>query len=433
MMEQAKYTILPNGLKVIIRNMPLHRSLTLIVVVGAGPRFEDDNTSGLAHFLEHMLFEGTSRFNSPKKLAEYIESKGGRSWAFTEKESVNYGVKVKKENYELAISYLNEILFNSLLHKSEIEKEKRIITEEIKKKMDNPEMEVWENYFSFIFGEKNSLGRSTLGSLSSIENLNRDKIKKYLDEFYFPGNMTLVAVGDVNEKEFVSKVKKIFPNRSKHIQNLNKNIISSKFNGGKKLIEFEIAQSQFILGFVNKLNKSSRDIFSFMLIAEILGNSSSSRIFQKLVYELGIAYSSWNYYSRLKNCGIFSVGGAMSPGNVPIAIKSVAEEIYKIKKIEISKQELNNAKERLIAQLYFSLETTDSLAYYYAQQAALEDEIIDPEELENQVKKISSKDIRKVAERCFRADNLNLVVRGEVKKFETQISEEFDLFRSKLI
>ncbi len=303
-MEQAKYAILPNGLRVIIRNMLSHRSLTLIVVVGAGPRFEDDSTSGLAHFLEHMLFEGTTRFNSPKKLAEYIESKGGKSWAFTEKESVNYGVKVKKENYELAISYLNEILFNSLLHESEIEKEKRIITEEIKKKMDNPETEVWDNYFSFIFGEKNSLGRSTLGSLKSVGNLNRDKIKKYFKKVkYYFFNLKMI------QKYKYPFVIQHIPNVNSGSQILDKNANSSdsycELNSGFNLCHNYVFYlgSDVILHYSDKyLDKSDKrqiiNLFlkenieshekGFHLLEHIVGKSEIENLQIKLLIKFGM-------------------------------------------------------------------------------------------------------------------------------------------------
>ncbi|MBI5123674.1 insulinase family protein [Candidatus Roizmanbacteria bacterium] len=213
----SKFT-LPNGLRVIAQSFPSVDSVTIYLAVGAGPRFETEETAGLAHFLEHMLFEGTDSFPTSKKLATYIEGVGGRSGAFTEKELMLFYAKIPKEYVDIGIHYLSEILFGSKLEDDAIKKEKNIVIEELKRKLDDPEVEIWDQWFEWLWGKNQSLGKSTLGDMESIKNITREKLKAYLATYYVPSNMVLAIVGNVSVEEVKKAVNKYFKNiKSKEV------------------------------------------------------------------------------------------------------------------------------------------------------------------------------------------------------------------------
>ncbi|MEK7092512.1 MAG: pitrilysin family protein, partial [Patescibacteria group bacterium] len=191
-----KKLVLSNGLTVIFQPLNHAKSVSVYVAVGAGPRFETQKTAGLAHFLEHMLFEGTKNLPTSKDVAGYIEKIGGKSGAFTDKEYVMYYTKVKPNHLQIAIHYLFEILFNSALDPKAVEKEKGIVLEELKRKIDNPEVEIWDLWMEWVWGKNQALGRSTLGDAKTIKNVTRENLLLYMRNLYHPTNMVITIVGN---------------------------------------------------------------------------------------------------------------------------------------------------------------------------------------------------------------------------------------------
>ena len=179
-----KKTKLPNGLT-IIYNEKKRDSVVVEVMIKVGSNNEAVDKQGLSHFLEHMLFEGTKRFPTSKELATHLENTGGISGAWTNKENVIYYVKVPKWHLEVAFEYLSEILFNSTLSKEAVEKEKKIIQEELNRKNDNVEVQIFDEWFEWAWGKDQTLGRSTIGNKETINRVTKAKLKNYLDFFYF--------------------------------------------------------------------------------------------------------------------------------------------------------------------------------------------------------------------------------------------------------
>ena len=199
--------LLPNGLQVLMHQAVALNSVTIEVAIKAGPRYEDENNIGIAHFLEHMLFEGTKRFPTSKELALFLENKGGISGAWTNKESVIYYVKVPKWNLETAFDYLSEILFNSTLSSSDIEKEKKIVQGELSRRIDNTEVQIFDEWFEWVYGKEQTLGRSTIGNPETIQSVTRIKLQDYLRSFYQPENMVLGVAGNFNSNEVLKYCK----------------------------------------------------------------------------------------------------------------------------------------------------------------------------------------------------------------------------------
>lgn len=391
-------------------------SVAVYAVVGAGPRYETKEISGLAHFLEHMLFEGTKKLPTSKDVAQYIEHVGGRGSAWTDKEYVSYYAKVPKQHLNIAFSYLSNILFNSLLEENAIEKEKGIVLEELSRSKDIPEADIWDLWFEWVWGKDQSLGRSTLGDEVSIQNITKKKLQNYLDAFYHPSNMAIAVVGNFSFEDASKYTLEYFgkaqPKNPIAFQKLS--FTPKKIH--TRIIRSSANQAQLILGFVTGISYRHRDLFPIRLIADILSTGVSSRLFHKLIYELGIAYSTWAQIWTFADTGLFYVSGGFSPQNLEKAIKTILEELDKLKKQKVADRELKEAKEKDKAGLYFSLETPDAVANLYSTQQITEKRIMTPEEISEKIDKVTAEDIQRVAKKYFTTKNLCLTIKGPLEE-----------------
>lgn len=414
-MKRAPFEMvtLKNGLSLITQTTPVN-SVAIYVSVGAGSRFETRQTMGVAHFLEHMLFEGTKHLLSAKNIAEYIENVGGRSGAWTDKEYVSYHVKVPTQQVDRGFSYLSEILFRPTLDEKAIQKEKGIIFEEIKRKVDNPEIDIWDLWLEWVWGEKHSLGRSTLSDESAVARVTRKQLQDYLVKFYHPANMTIAVVGNFSPKEVKSHAIKYFGHiSSKNIPNFeNVRFVPKKIH--TKIIQSDAQQAQFVLGFVTGISYTHRDRFVQQLIADLLSGGVSSRLSHRLIYELGIVYSTWAQSWVFRDTGLFYIYGGVSPKNLRLAMKIILEEIKRIQEKKVSKKELQQTKDKAKANIMFSLETPEAIANWYASQQITEKRITTIDEFEKRIDEVTSEDIMRFAHQYFSSKNISLTIKGPV-------------------
>ncbi|GEM_PF-1479938 len=407
---------LPNGLKVILEPIESARSVAIYTAVAAGPRYETKETAGLAHFLEHMLLEGTKSFPNAKEVAEYVENVGGKYGAFTEKDHVIYHVKMLPEQVERGLDFIHQILFNPLLSPKDIEKEKNIVFEEMKRAEDNPEVEVWDVFNEWVWGKNQTLGRSTLGYPETISNVTQEKLLTYLSMFYRPANMVISIVGKMDSKKVKKILEKLF------IEENNKDFIAFdkayiiKLAKKIKLVPYKSQQAQMILGFPNTVTYNHPDRYALSVVATLLGGAVSARLFYKLVYELGIAYSTGAYNWIGYDVGLFSIYGGFSVKNIHKAVNIILDELVRLKTVKLSERELKETKEKTKANIFFYTETTDNLASMYASQLATEKRIISLEKMEQEINKIKAEDILRVSRRYFTNEYVRLLVRGAVDK-----------------
>lgn len=403
---------LENGLVLITQKISWVNSVSIHIAVKAGPRYESGKSAGLAHFLEHMLFEGTIKYPTPKSLAKSIERVGGKSAAWTDKEFVSYNVKVPKEYLENGISYLADILFHSALQEEFIEKEKNIITEEMKRSNDNPESEMWDVFMKHVWGKAQSLGKSTLGDITTLKQTNRKTLLAYLEEFYFPGNMVMSVVGNFSKSDLLKALHTHFDKSSQKTPSKMKKIIFQKPTNLIKKVSANTQQSQVVLGVVTGISYSHPDRFIMRVIADILGTGVSSRLFNKLVYELGIAYGTGVFNWMFQDTGMFCMYGGVSPKNAQATINAMFAEIKKLREELVGESELSLAKIQDISQMFYSLETPDALAYSYSSQWATEGRILYPEDIKNEINKVTPEDILRIAKKYLQEKNFVGIIRG---------------------
>lgn len=427
-MRPFQSLVLSNGLTAILQPLNQANSVSVYVTVGAGPRFETQKTSGLAHFLEHMLFEGTKKLSTSKDVAEYIEKIGGQTGAFTDKEYVMYHAKVKPQHLETAISYLSDILFNSTLHPEAIEKEKGIVMEELKRSKDNPEVEIWHLWSEWVWGKNQALGRSTLGDAKTIKNVTKEKLLRYMRNLYHPTNMVIAIAGNFSLGNAEKLLRKNFETQSKgKVPNFKTAHVIPK-NNVIKTINSDTQQNQLICGFITGVSYHHKDRFPLLVAANILGGGGISRIFHKLVYELGIAYIARTYIWVFRDTGLFLIYGGFSK-ETEKAVKTILEELTRLKSEKISSKELQAIKEINKSNIYFYMETSDAIAMQYAAEYITENRIQTPDEIAQKIQKVTSEDIQRVAKKYFAKDNLRIIVRGSsVEKFTHSFGKLLDNF-----
>lgn len=423
-MSKHSFLRLKNGLTLVLQRIQGVRSVSISIGVRAGSRYETKETAGLAHFLEHMLFEGTKLYPTAKKLAEQIERLGGYSGAYTSREHVIYSVKVFEKHLEIAFKYLSQIIFDSTLEYKTIEKEKGIVVEEIRRMMDSPEQAIWEEWMEWVWGFDQSLGRSILGDKDTVQKITRDKLYSYLQNFYVPKNIIITVVGNFSLLEAEKYIRKYFNVKMKGRIPLLQKIELPKHKIQTKIVQVDTQQVQLLCGFITGVSYFHKDRFAMRLLTEILSGGASARIFQKLIYELGIAYSMGSYNMEFKDTGIFFIYGAFAKENIEKATKSIFDELRKLRIKGVTSNELVSAKERSIAKLYFSAEKPDYLTDLYTTQFITEEKITTIEELSEQINKVTLADVRRVIQKNFNNSDAYIMLRGSIGQDQVKIIEK---------
>lgn len=348
-----KYT-LENGVRVIIEKIPTVRSVALGIWVGTGSRNEEPSNNGISHFIEHMLFKGT-KTRSAKEIAESFDQIGGHVNAFTSKEYTCYYARVLDDHAPMALDILSDMFFHSVYDEEEIKKERKVVIEEIKMYDDTPDDLVHDLIAKASFPQ-HSLGYSILGTEEVLNEINRDKILSYIDKRYTPSNVVITVAGNVSDS-LLDSIKAQFSHFYREEANTDR--LSPSFHAGNKLKKKETEQAHLCLAFPG-LEVGNKDIYALILMNNILGGSMSSRLFQEVREERGLAYSVFSYHSSFRDNGMFTVYAGTAPKQLEEVYSVIVNTLQKLKQEGITKEELLKGKEQLKGSLMLSLESTNS-------------------------------------------------------------------------
>ncbi len=348
-----KYT-LKNGLKVILEPIPTVRSVAIGIWVGTGSRHEIANNNGISHFIEHMFFKGTHN-RSAKDIAEAFDSIGGIINAFTSKEYTCYYTKLLDEHVEMGLKLLSDMFFNSKFDKSELERERNVVIEEIKMNEDTPDDQIHDIIANISFKD-NSLGYSILGSDEILLNLTRDKIVDYIEEKYTINNSVITIAGNINNDiiDLINKYFLVFNN------NGPKNTINKANFYADEMIKIKQTEQAHIAIALPGLAISDPNLYSLILLNNIIGGSMSSRLFQEIREKRGLAYSVFSYHSSYNDTGLFTIYAGTAPSQVDEVIDIINNILIDIKSNGIDEREILKGKEQLKGSLMLSLESTNS-------------------------------------------------------------------------
>ncbi len=415
MSENQEIVTLKSGLRVACDEMKDVETVSIGVFVGTGSRNEDKKVNGISHFLEHMAFKGTKTRNA-RQIAEEFENIGGRINAYTSKERTVYYVKVLKQHAQFAVEFLSDILQNSTFDEVELEKERGVILQEIAMTNDTPDDIVFD-YFQEKAYPDQALGRCILGPAKNIKKFKRSDFVDYVSAQYNYSNMAVVAAGNIKQKDLVKYSEKYFNNLGdKSIKKPEK----AKYKGGNFLKNKSLEQVNLVMGF-KSLSYNDPDYYKTVLLANILGGGMSSRLFQEVREELGLAYSVYSFNFNHIDDGIFGIYAGTSPDKVEKLIDATKKEIDKVCK-KITDTELNRAKTQFEAGILMARESTSSRMQKLGFDILSRNKIISEQEKLNKIKNISKKDISKIASDIFQSNNqTSFAAIGKVKNFDEKI------------
>lgn len=389
-----KYTC-QNGVRIVLEHIPTVRSVAIGIWIGTGSRFEIPQNNGVSHFLEHMFFKGT-KSRSAKEIAESFDSIGGQVNAFTSKEYTCYYAKVLDTHSQFALDVLADMFFNSTFVEEELKKERNVVLEEIKMYEDTPDDIVHDLLSKAIYVD-HPLGYPILGTEETLNTFTGESLKEYIHQRYTPENVVISIAGNVKET-FIQEVEKYFGSYEGGYHEPKENTPS--FHSNRISRKKETEQAHLCIGFEG-LKVGHEDIYSLITLNNILGGSMSSRLFQEVREQRGLAYSVFSYHSAYQDSGIVTIYGGTGAKQLDVLFETIQETLDKLKQDGITEKELINSKEQLKGSLMLSLESTNSRMSRNGKNELLLKRHRSLDEITDQIDSVTKKSVDEMAQDVF--------------------------------
>jgi len=406
---------LKNGLKVIYKIFHEFHSATIGIWIKVGSRFENKNISGISHFIEHLLFKGTKKRNC-RQIKESIEGVGGNFNGFTSEEVTCYWIKILGEHVKLSIDVLSDMIRNPLMKKTDIEKERKVIIEEINMYKDQPARYVHELFDHLLFST-HPLGRGIAGSIKSIQEITRKTILNFQHNFYSPENIVLSVSGNFSETELRKTSEKYLGNMQEKEENQFSKCKMKPAGPKAKLLFKETEQVHFCLGGFG-FSRLDKKRYPVGLLNLITGGNMSSRLFNKVREQKGLAYQIRSYTRSYQDTGTFVISAGVAPSKTMEALKVIMEELRRIKEKGIKEKELFRAKKFLISQFLMGLEDNLEYMMWLGEQKLLKKKLTSINETVKNIMKVEKEEVENIAQKLFHPENFYLSLIGPVKEEE---------------
>ncbi|MGQ9631711.1 MAG: M16 family metallopeptidase [bacterium] len=408
---------LGNGIRVVMEEIPYVRSASIGVWVGTGAKHEPARMNGISHFIEHMLFKGT-KSRSAREIAEAIDNVGGHLNAFTAKEYTCFYSVILDEHIDLAIDILSDIFKNSIFKVEEMEKEKRVILEEIKMYEDTPD-EVIHDRFAQTIWRGNPLGQPILGTGETVRRLNRDEVVDFVGHNYTAGNTVIALAGNFKRREVMKLLEDRFGDLGRGTAPADPPIpvVESNINVDYK----DLSQIHFCLG-TEGVSRTSEDRHALYVLNSILGGNMSSRLFQEVRERQALVYSIYTFHDSYKETGLFAIYAGTSAENFTKVKDAILQQFSKIREEGIDEDELYKAKEHLKGGFVLSLEETSHRMSRLAKLELYFGEIFTIDEILRRIDGVTRDDVVELARRIFTDEKLSLAAIGNLK-----LEEDFAL------
>jgi predicted Zn-dependent peptidase len=399
--------VLETGLRLITESMPHVRSVSIGVWLTRGSRHESSAQSGIAHFVEHMLFKGTAT-RTAEDIAQAIDSIGGQLDAFTAKEYASYYIKVLDEHLPTAVNLLSDIVMRPRFEADDLDKEKKVILEEIKMVEDTPDDLVHE-LFTQHFWEGHALGRPILGSKETVESFTTDILRDYFRSAYVAPNLIVSAAGNIDHAQVRDLVNGAFgtlPNTREPFDDTVPRVVPQVLVRSK-----ELEQSHVCLG-TNSYPQNHPDRYVSYIMNTVLGGSMSSRLFQNVREKRGLAYAVFSGLSAYRDAGNITIYAGCANEAVPEVVDLCVEELRGLKQSPVPGTELRRAKDHLKGSLMLSLENTASRMSHLARQEIYFERHFGLDETLAGVERVTADDVARVASDLFANGSLAATVVG---------------------
>lgn len=409
-------TTLDNGLRILSSTMPHTRAVSIGFFIGVGSRFEDEEENGISHFLEHMLFKGTEKRPTAKEIAEAIEGVGGAINATTGRELTTYWVKVPQGHLALAIDVLVDMLQRSKLEEEEIEKERRVIIEEINMMLDLPGD--WVHLLlNQLVWPGHPLGRDVTGTKESVTKIDRERMFRYLARHYHPADTVISVAGGIEHQEVVGELSSALETWPGKEREAYLPVEEAQREPRVCLGYRETEQAHLALS-LQGIPRSHPDRFNLQLLNTVLGQGMSSRLFLEVREKRGLTYSISSYVNYLYDTGSIGVSAGVDPRRIEAALEAILGELDRLRREPVPAEELKKAQEFMKGRLLLQMEDSLAVVSWLGRQEILEDRVLTIDEVLAAVDAVTAEDIQRVASERFREESLNLAVVGPFQEEE---------------
>lgn len=400
-------SILPNGIRVISEAIPYVKSVTLGIWVGTGSRSEGQHNHGISHFIEHMVFKGTYN-RSAKNIAETVDEVGGQLNAFTGKEHTCYYIKVLDTHLELALDVLSDMLLSSKFDAEDINREREVVLEEVHMYEDTPDELVHDIHLNHVWAG-HELGRNILGTIPAIEKFDKKLIQKYYEDFYTPDNIVIAAAGNLTHEKLEALTERYFGKMTgtrKQITAVPPILIPATTIQPKA-----VEQVHLCLGTIS-VPQSSPDIYAIHILNNILGGGISSRLFQSIREDKGLAYSIYSYQTNYSDAGLFTIYAGTRPNNAVQVTELIWQNICDLKNKGITPHELTKTKEQLKGSLLLGLESSSSRMSRIGKMEITLGKYSTLDEVVRKIDDVSLDDLQKIMNDLFKQETICFTALG---------------------
>lgn len=415
MSRTTRITRLDNGLRVLSDPMDDALTVSAGIWVEAGSRFEQLPINGVSHFLEHMTFKGTAR-RSAQAIAQEIEDVGGQINAYTSRENTAYYAKTLKDDIELVVDVIADIVQNAVLDAEELERERSVILQEISQSQDTPEDIVFDYFQATAFPDQ-PMGWPVLGSSEGVRAMPRQSIRDYMARYYTPSRMILSAAGNVEHDRLVELADKAFRGapaggRAEDLPPPPKTL----YTGGEFRQSRDLEQVQVILGFEG-LAFDDPDYYAASVFSTLLGGGMSSRLFQEIREKQGLVYSIYAFLSAYDDGGLFAIHAGTGEAESEKLMPLICAEIQKAR-TRVFEEEIARAKAQLKAGILMGMESTGARSEQCARHVLIYGHVLDTAEIIEKIDAVDEKSVLRAAERLT-GGTPTLTALGPVSKIES--------------
>lgn len=405
-------TVLNNGVRIISEQLEHLRSVSLGIWVNRGSRHEDSSENGISHFIEHMSFKGT-RNRSSLQIAKELDAIGGLSNAFTGKENTCFHGRVLGRHFTLLSDILSDIFLNPTFDRDDMERERGVIIQEINMMEDSPDDNI-HVLFNRFFWHGHPIGMSVLGTGETVSTIGKETILKYIRGFYLPERILVAAAGNVEHESMVSCLAPLLESVSGE-DDPNPGRAVPRSNAGVSVHQKDLEQVHICLGGEAPSQASNRR-FACSIFNTILGGNMSSRLFQEIRENRGLAYSVYSFLSSYVDTGLLGVYVATECRNINPVLQTIRREIKKLRNGDLSKSDLAAAKEHLMGGIYLASESGDNRMMRIAKNEFVFERYISYEELVSNLEQVTVDDVVEIAQDIFRDGKVSLATLGPVKE-----------------
>ncbi len=403
-------TTLHNGLRLLTAPMPGMRSASVAFSFSVGSRYESTSIAGVSHFIEHMLFKGSQRYPTARRISEAIEGVGGTFNAITGKELTVYTARVPGEDLPVVMHVLSDMIRYPLFDATEIEKERAVIIEELSATRDDPQE--WSNLLiDEVMWPDLPLGRDDAGTIESVAQVRPEQLLAYFDAHYRPGSLVIGIAGNIDAQQIIHLTQETFGDWEAREHPQWSESLPPRTPPTVKMIQKDTEQTNICLATLG-VSYMSSDYYPLILMNSLLGDGMSSRLFQTIREEQGLAYDIGSYYNTYYETGNLVVSAGVDPSQSEEVIRAIITELTRLCETLVPEDELERTKAYVRGGVLLGLEGTQQVASWLANQESLQGRVRDSDEMVRRINTVTAQDIRRVAQACFAAEWRRLAIIG---------------------